>query len=316
MLWILVFLGLVSAGLFSGAETAFIACPRLRIRHLARSGILRAQRLEKAMSNPGPYLSTLLVGTNLSIIGGTVVATRLAEQYFPGNGETVATVVMTPLFVVFSEILPKSYFLAYARTLCLWIAEPLFLFRLLFSPLIVLVSAPSRLIGFSGERHMLPVSREELILLARLGRKQARLSGAVSELLKRQIASTRPVAREIMRPVNEIVTLPRDATVENVTPTIEAQTFSRYPLVHKDRWCGLVHVIDIVGSPPSTELRRLAQPVPSVADSAPLETIIAIMRTAGEHMILVKEDGRVVGMLTLDDVVGRLTDGLESREDH
>jgi len=315
MLWILVLLGLISAGLFSGAETAFISCPRLRIRYLARTGMLRAQRLESAMSNPGPYLSTLLVGTNLSIIGGTVVATRLAEYYYPGNGETVATLVMTPLFVVFSEILPKSYFLAYARTLCLWIAEPLFLFRWLFAPLIVLVSAPSKLIGFSGERHMLPVSREELILLARLGRKQTRLGGAVSELLKRQIASTRPVAREIMKPLNEIVTLPRDATVEQVIEVIKSRTFSRYPLVHKERWCGLVHVVDIVGSPWSTELRRLAHPIPSVTESAPLETIIAVMKKAGEHMVLVREEDRVVGMLTLDDVLRRLTDGIEPRAD-
>jgi len=314
MLWILILVGLVAAGLFSGAETAFIACPRLRIRHLARSGVLRAQRLEKAMLNPGPYLATLLVGTNLSIIGGTVVATRLAEHFSPGNGETVATIVMTPLFVIFSEILPKSYFLAYARRLCLWIAEPLFLFRWLFAPLIVLVSAPSKLIGFSGERHMLPVSREELILLARLGRKRTRLGGAVSELLKRQLASARPVAREIMKPIDEITALPRDATVEEVTPIIKTRIYSRYPLVHDDRWCGLVHVVDIVGSPGSTKLRRLVHPIPFVGDDAPLETIIAVMRKAGEHMILVHEADRVVGMLTLDDVVRRLTAGLEPRD--
>ncbi len=311
MLWVLVFLGIVASALFSGAESAFVACPKLKIRHLARQGVSVAQRLEKAMADPGPYLSTLLVGTNLANVGGTVAAARLAEGLFPGKGDAVATAVMVPLFLVLSEILPKSYFLAHARSLCLRIFVPLAVLRRGLQPLIVLVGAPARLLGMTESEANLPITREELVLLARLGRKQTRLSGAVSHLLEKRVAAARPIASEIMIPAHKVAVLPYDITVEAALPMIEASGFTRYPLDRGGNWHGLVHVVDIVGSLAATPLELLAHPIPAVAGDAQLEDIIETMRTAGEHVVIVRESMRNVGLLTLDDVVRHFTSGLD-----
>ena len=307
MLWLLVGLAIVAAAVFSGAESAFVACPRLRVRHLARKGLPAALRMEQAQADPGPYLTTLLVGTNIAIIGGTVAATRLAEGLYPGHGEITATLVMSPLFLIFSEVLPKSYFLAHARSLCLQIVPPLEFLRRVFRPLVVAAGAPARMLGFSEPERRLPITREELVLLTRFGPARARVSRAVAHVLENGIARHRSLASELMIPRVEVVDLPATATIHEVYATIRSSRFARYPLEKNGTWVGFVHVLDLIGSPGSETLQNLSHPLPAVEVSGGLEDILSRMRDAGEHMVAVEEGGDFQGIITLDDLLDHLT---------
>jgi putative hemolysin len=267
--------------------------------------------MEKALADPGPYLTTLLVGTNLAIIGGTVAATRLAEDIVPGRGEIVATLVLSPLFLVFSEVLPKSYFLAHARSMCLQIVPPLEFLRHLFRPLVVFAGAPARMLGFSEPDRRQLITREELVLLTRLGPARARVSRAVGHILEKGIARHRSLASELMISRVDVVELPAASTVQEVSAVIQSTRFSRYPLENNGTWVGLVHVLDLIGSPGNEALQSVSHPLPSVAPSAGLEQILACMRDAGEHMVAVKDGGVFKGIITLDVVLDHLTAELD-----
>jgi putative hemolysin len=252
------------------------------------------------------------VGTNLSIIGGTVAATRLAEDIYPGHGEIAATLVLSPLFLIFSEVLPKTYFLAHARSMCLQIVPPLEFLRHLFRPLVVVAGAPARMLGFSEPERRLPITREELVLLTRFGPARARVSRAVAHVLEKGIARHRSLAFELMIPKVAVVELPTVATIHEVRTIIRSARFSRYPLEKNGTWVGLVHVLDLIGSAGSETLQNLSHPLPAVEGSAGLEEILGRMRDAGEHMVAVKEHGDFQGIITLDDILDHLTAELDS----
>jgi len=310
-LGLLVVAGVITAGLFSGVESAFLACPRLKVRHLARRGNPKAQRMEHALRRPEPYITALLVGTNLAIIGGTVAATRFMDRLAPGRGEVLATAVMTPIFLVFSEILPKSYFLTQARRLCVPLAGPLEVIRTLVRPLAEVVGAPAKFLTRSASRSTVPASREELLLLARPGVSSVRLSPTISRLLEERIATAHRVAGDVMTPHDRVVTLPASEDVASVIPTVRATGLAHYPVEECGRWIGFVHVSDLLEGGGHMRLSELASRLPEVDQDAGLEEILDTMRDAAEHAVGVVHDGRHTGLVTLEDLVRHLTVGLE-----
>ncbi|MCU0611541.1 MAG: CNNM domain-containing protein [Candidatus Eisenbacteria bacterium] len=311
LLGFLVIASIVAAGLFSGMESAFLACPRLKVRHLARKGLPGALRMERALHHPEPYLTTLLVGTNLAVIGGTVAATRLANEFFPESGEMLATGILTPVFLLLSEIIPKSYFLTHARAVCIPMGGPLEALRTLLRPFAVVVGAPARLLSRTAGRSALPSSREELVLLTRPGVSSVRLSHTISRLLERGIATARRVAGDVMIPRERVVTLPADFTLARALPVVRAAGVAHYPLERSGRWIGFVHVFDLLEIGSQASLSELASRLPEVDQDASLEEILDVMRDAAEHVACVVHERAQVGLITLEDVMRHLTQGLE-----
>ena len=102
------------AAFFAGSETAIIAANRVRMRHLATKGDKRARLVLKYINNPEYFLSVVLVGTNLGVIGCTATFTAIMIEFFGTSGPTVATVILVPTLLIFEEIIPKGVFLYYA----------------------------------------------------------------------------------------------------------------------------------------------------------------------------------------------------------
>ncbi|MFP4192847.1 MAG: CNNM domain-containing protein, partial [Candidatus Hydrogenedentota bacterium] len=106
----------VLQGLFAGYEIGFIASNPIRVRYLAEEeNNSRAKRLFDHLQQPDHMLTLLLIGNNLTLVAGTVAITR-AFGSFP-YAEAAATIVATTLFLLFSEIIPKSIFRVYPTQL-------------------------------------------------------------------------------------------------------------------------------------------------------------------------------------------------------
>ena len=101
---------LLLEGFFSGSEIGVVSADRVRLRHDAAKGS-RGARLALAMLNkPEWLLSTTLVGTNISVVTNTTMATALMMELFGETGGWLAVVLVAPLIWVFGEIVPKSVF--------------------------------------------------------------------------------------------------------------------------------------------------------------------------------------------------------------
>jgi Mg2+/Co2+ transporter CorB len=102
------------SGLISAAETAMTAASRGRLHQLEREGDKAARRVNRLIGNQETMIGAILLSNNVINIGASALTTSVLAVAFPGPvGALIATVVMTVLVVVFSEILPKT--LAIAR---------------------------------------------------------------------------------------------------------------------------------------------------------------------------------------------------------
>jgi len=71
-----IFLLVAVEAFFSGSEMAIVNCDKLKIRSEASRGVLGARLVEKMLQNPAWLLGTTLVGTNLAVVGNTILTTE------------------------------------------------------------------------------------------------------------------------------------------------------------------------------------------------------------------------------------------------
>src|SRR5690606_36659091 len=121
--------------LFSGTETGMTAVSRARLHTQGRGGDARATRVARLITRRDRLVGALLIGNNLVNILASALATSLFLTLFGQAGVVYATIAMTVLLVIFSEILPKSWALARPEQFALFVSPFARLVTLILGPL-------------------------------------------------------------------------------------------------------------------------------------------------------------------------------------
>src|SRR5690606_21071746 len=100
---------LAMSAFFSGSETALTGATRSKLRAQADRGDGGAERALKITEDNERLIGALLLGNNVVNILAASLATALLTRAFGDKGVAVATLVMTTLVLIFSEVLPKTY---------------------------------------------------------------------------------------------------------------------------------------------------------------------------------------------------------------
>ena len=123
-------LGVALNALFAGYETGFLSADPIRMRFLAEEDDdARAKYLVRHLNNKRHLLTTVLIGTNIALILGTAAITFQV-------GGLWATVIATPVFLIFSEIVPKTIFRRHPTRLALALLPAIRFFDILMAPLV------------------------------------------------------------------------------------------------------------------------------------------------------------------------------------
>ncbi|MGB9606059.1 MAG: hemolysin family protein [Bryobacteraceae bacterium] len=328
---------------FAAAEAALIAVRHSRLQELAARGQLGAHAALSLLANPARLLSTVQAGVTLASIGagwagedtvyrfllGAVgrVDGPLATALLHAAAFLCAFLILTFVMVVAGEVVPKNLAIQNSDRLAVLIAPPLLVFARLMQPFVSVLEgsalALSRLLGLRGERS--PHSVEELKMITSSVRAAGRISRVEEEAVLRMLELDRVSVREIMTPRNDIVSLPVDATLEQVLRTALNHPYSRFPVYENDleHIVGILHYKDLlallarmrlVGG--SFHLRPLLRKPLVVPESKALSQMIEEFRAARRHMALVvNEFGTIVGLATFEDVLEEIFGEIEDEHD-
>lgn len=132
---------LLMSAFFSGSETALTAASRARMHALESEGNESAKRVNKLLERPERLISTILLGNNLVNIMASAVTTSLLINHFGEVGVFYATILMTVIVVVFSEVLPKTYAIAYPDRIALLVAPTMRILILVLRPAVFLIES-------------------------------------------------------------------------------------------------------------------------------------------------------------------------------
>ncbi len=127
---------LTLSALLSAAETSMTAASRARLHQLEREGDGAARRINRLLGNQETMIGAILLANNVINIGASALTTSVLTAAFPGPvGAIIATVVMTVLVVIFSEILPKTLAIARPDDVARGLAIPTYWTVRLFGPI-------------------------------------------------------------------------------------------------------------------------------------------------------------------------------------
>lgn len=305
-------------GLFAGYETGFVSLNRIRIRHLAEEEKNpRAARLLRYIERPDRMLTMLLVGTNLVTVVGTVALTRQI-------GALYATLVATPAFLIFSEIIPKSVFRAHPNRTTLWFLPAIRLFYGLLSPLTTpvywLTRAFLRLVGERGQYIPAPMSSpEDVRHLVDESAEQGSIEPEEQRMIHSVMGLHSTHAKEIMTPRIDIQALPDTATKQELLATFERTGRTRIPIYHEtiDTVVGVVNVHDVLldAEPQKPDIARFIRDIMHVPDTMAVDDLFDALKKEKQHMAIVTDEyGGTDGLITIEDILEQIFG--EIRDEH
>lgn len=310
LLWLITGAAFLLGMFYSGSETALIAADRIRLRHLAGRGDRRARDVLGLVESPGYFLSAVLVGTNLAVIGCTTAFTAIATRHYGDSGPAIATLILVPGVLLFNEIIPKGLFLSYANRSALLAIGPLRALTRLFHPVVWLFSRAAdgltrMLPAHSGGRRI-DMTMEELFFHIGDSYEAGLIAPETTALVDRAMALKKLCARDVMVPLDDVVMLDGDARAETYGEVFAREGFSRLPVFSalRDHVVGVMSVHEYLTAPDREALRDGLSAPYSVGLDTPIVDVLLRMREQGRHMAMIHDpEGVVVGMVTMEDIL-------------
>jgi len=308
---------------FSAAEMAFIGANRLRLRHLAEAGNRTAARYLESFKQPERLLSTAMMGVTLAHIIASSVATWALMPVLGNIAAVAVTLGLTPLLLVFGEVIPKAVAREWATALILSLFRVFEVASKALSPLTwaanAIVSGVLQLMGRPRTSTRQFVSREELKLLLQMEPAEADVTVSEAEMIDKIFDLGDTAVREVMVPLVDVAALPDSATPDEAVRLIGERGFSRIP-VFTDRAfnvVGVVTAMDLLRHGSSaTDLRSLMRPATYVPETKRIDDLLREMQKARLQLaVVVDEYGGAVGIVTVEDIVEEVVGEIHDEHD-
>lgn len=327
---------IAASAFFSAAEISLAASRRLRLRQLADDGDARAERVLRLQEQPGDYFTVVQIGQNaVAILGGivgesalspgfgTLLARWLPEATAQNLGFAASFLLVTSLFILFADLVPKRLGMADPEPMAVRLMRPMSLCMALLKPLVWLYSRSAdglfRLMGLSSLRDDRITSDDVLAMMeagARAGVLAAREQQVITNVFE---LDTRTVS-SAMSQRERVAFFRRDDADAVIRLRIAAEPFSTYPVCEGD----IDHVVGYVDAkdlfqrvlnnqPISLADDSLVRKVLIVPDRLTLSEVLEQFQQAHEDFaVIVNEYSLVVGVVTLNDVMSTVMGDLVS----
>lgn len=303
-----------ATALYSGAETGLYCLNRLRLNLHVGQENRRAITLQRLLGDQSGILFVTLLGTNVANYLAPVCLTILFLHagIRESRIELYTALILTPVILIFGEILPKVIFEGHADRLMLryapFLAASYEVAR--WTGLIRFQNALSRFI-FRRFHRQAPSgsafhSRMEMYHLLHEAGAQGTLTRTQLFMLERVHVLHRIRVGSVMAPLHRVVMLPANATAGEAIATVRSCDYSRLPVFRDDRrrMIGVVHALDVLTSPPSTAItRRLFPPIEVRHDTSVVEALTLMQKGHKRMAFVVDNKGRCLGIVTVKDLV-------------
>ena len=317
---------LILTALASATETALTSVSRIKLRNLAEEGDKKAIEIERLLSQPNTFLSTILVVNSVAVIVASSMATVLALRISATFGELISSIVISLVVLIFCEITPKTAALQNPMRVARAMVKPVrgtaWLLRPVVGALGAITTFLVRLTGGQVKHRGPFVTEEELRLLVTVGEEEGVLEEEETEMIHSIFEFADTTVREVMIPRIDMVTLESDATVDEAVDLALQGGFSRIPVYEEniDNIIGVLYTKDMLKQlregHNSLPIRDLVRPAYFVPETKKLDDLLREIRQKRVHMVIVVDEyGSVAGLVTIEDLVEEIVGDIQDEYD-
>ena len=308
---------------FSGTETAFFSLQKVDQEWFSRSQG-NGQMVAWLLARRDSLITTILLGNETVNIALTATCAAVITAYLPSM-LWLNVVVLTPALVLISEITPKILAFRFRRSWARWAAGPLTLFFWAVTPArVVLQALVNAIAGLLGANTIdaQGVHQEELLAYVNSGTASGALDPLERDIIEAVFEFDEMTVERLMTPRPDMFTMPLTVSWEDLLPATKKAGHSRIPVTNGDDIAGVLLLKDLLRfrSTPLAgprQLRSLLLPPVFVPTSKPADAMLQEFLERRFHMaFVVDEHGTLVGLVTLDDLLGELLGEEELSEEN
>jgi CBS domain containing-hemolysin-like protein len=310
------------------AEYALVRSRRTRLEILREEGARGASLALEQLGSINEYISAVQIGVTMTSIGigalGEPALAAILKGPFGnvfGEGAAVAVSVIIAFLLIASaqlvagEMVPKFYAIDRAESVARRVARPLEMFSRLFHPFIVVLTAVAdrilRLLGVDMNSERRGGSPDELKRLIAESYAGGHIDPGEAGMLTGVFHLHEQDARQVMTPIPAVVTIDISQDVETALQLCVSSGHTRLLVTEeedRDRVRGIVHVSTLVRQlmqdGPQSSVKTVVHDALIVPETKPLDDLLAdLQRQRTSLAVVVDEYGRVVGIVTVEDII-------------
>jgi putative hemolysin len=311
---------LAVSGLLALAETSLVRMNRIKAKAMVDERRRGARQLARLIENPAKFLNPILLLVLICQLVSATLVGVVAEHLLGGIGVLVGAAFEVIVIFVFFEAVPKNWAVHNPERAALFSA-PIVSVVVRFPPIrfvsSLLIGLANLIIGHQGESDdgIRPsyITDSELKAMADVAHEEHVIEHQERAFIHSIIDFGDTVAREVMVPRPDMVTIEGDKSITEALEAALAAGFSRIP-VHNgqiDDIEGIAYTKDLMraervgrGEEPVRASARAAVFVPESKD---VSALLRQMQEEKIHMaIVVDEYGGTAGLVTLEDLLEEL----------
>lgn len=318
---------------FVAAEFSLVKLRQTRIMAIVKTQGLRGRILSIIHCQLDAYLSACQLGITLASLGlgwiGEPAFANLlyfifssfgimSSEMIHGIALIIAFFTISFLHIVIGELVPKSMAIYGSEKISLWCVIPLYGFYWIMYPLIWMLNFSANwVLNITGlgniHKHDTHYSSDELKLILRSSREKGKFTPEEWSVLAQSLDFGELNVADLMRPLNEIISLNKTNTLQDNLEIIYQNRFSRYPFFDTSgqEVLGLLHLKDIfIAQQGDKKLKNLddyLRPVQYISPSMPAIELLRRFRTGSSHFAMIgHKKQRPLGFITLDNLLSML----------
>jgi len=333
LLLLAIFLLLLLSAFFSGSETALTGASRARLHQMEQAGDKRAHLVNRLRDQHTKLISAILLGNNLVNILASALATSFLITLFGDIGVAYATLIMTALVLIFSEVLPKTFALRRSISTALFVAPILRPAVFLLSPVVlginVVVDVTLRMFGVKSSEDdgdtVTDAAQDELRGAIELHSEEAGVILHEKYMLDSILDMDEVDLSEIMIHRKNVEMVDCSKSTQEIIDQVLASPYTRLPLwrENSENIIGLVHAKDLLraiiplnGQYDELQIENISVEPWFVPETTTLRSQLnAFLERKSHFALVVDEYGALMGLVTLEDILEEIVGDIADEHD-
>jgi len=314
---------LVFSAFFSGSEAALLSLPHEKAKQIAEESGLDTWAMKYWLHKPNDILTTILIGNNFFNILIASLSASIAQRYLHNDAMAVSVGVTTVLILLFGEIAPKTIGRGRSEKFAPICVLILIGFYFALYPIVKIFMKIIKLVlGENANVRSRVVTADDIEVMVEMAEGSKTIDSKQIDLLTSILEFPSIKVKDIMVPRTSIEAIKKEANFDDIIFLVRDVAHSRYPVYTNDldEVLGFLHIKDLSfvtdAERRTFDVTKYLKPPFFVYEHMKIQAVFDHMNRKKVHLALVKdENGIVVGMLTLEDIMEEIFGEIQDEHD-
>ncbi|WP_304625759.1 hemolysin family protein [uncultured Parasutterella sp.] len=322
-----IFLLILAAAYFAISEISLAGSRRVRLTQMAEAGDSRAQEVLNLQERPGPFFSVIQIGINaVAILGGivgepafkgifnTLLEPILPQQYLDTTSFVCSFVVVTILFIIFADLIPKRIGMSKPEEISVRLIGSMQVLIRLLKPFVwvltIISNSIMKMLGLPTQNKT-RLTSEDIVATVDAGAAAGLIAPTEQAAIENVMDLESRLVPSAMTAREYVVYFTLDESYESITKKIAESPHNKFPVCDRDidHVIGYVDAKDLLrrvieGKTFSLKDQNCISSIPAVPDSLTLSEVLELFKNQrSDFAVVLNEYALTVGVITLNDIM-------------